>query len=61
VSGGCSICRFLRVVLLGSAGAIAGAWLAPRLGFDERELIMPATLGALAALALGVLIFRPRR
>jgi len=61
VTGGCTLCRFLRVVVLGAAGAIAGAWLAPRLGFDERELIMPATLGALAALALGVLMFRPRR
>ena len=61
MSSRCTICRFLRVVLLGSAGAIAGAWLAPRLGFSERELIMPATLGALAALAVGVMLFRQRR
>lgn len=56
----CTACQFLRVVLTGCAGALAGAWLAPRLGFDEHELIMPATLGALAALAVGALIFRKR-
>jgi hypothetical protein len=52
---------FLRVVLLGSAGAIAGAWLAPQLGFPAGEVIMPGTLGALAALGLAALLFGPRR
>lgn len=56
----CTFCRFLRVVLIGCIGALAGAWLAPRLGFDQQELIMPATLGALAALAFGAWVFRPR-
>lgn len=57
----CHLCLFLRVVLLGSAGAIGAAWLAPRLGFDEHALIMPATVGALLALGLGALLFGPRR
>jgi uncharacterized membrane protein YeaQ/YmgE (transglycosylase-associated protein family) len=57
----CHLCLFLRVVLLGAAGAIGAAWLAPRLGFDERQLIMPAVIGALAALGLAALLFRPRR
>lgn len=57
---GCGICNFLRVVLLGSAGAITGAWLAPHLGLDEHQLIMPATVGALLALGLGALIQRLR-
>jgi uncharacterized membrane protein YeaQ/YmgE (transglycosylase-associated protein family) len=57
----CHLCLFLRVVLLGSAGAIAGAWLAPQLGFPAGEVIMPGTLGALAALGLAALLFGPRR
>lgn len=56
----CGVCDFLRVVLLGSGGAIAGAWLAPRLGLDEHQLIMPATVGALLVLGLGALIMRLR-
>ena len=60
MTGGCGICRFLRVLLIGAAGALAGAWLAPRLGFAEHDLIMPATLGVLVALALGLVLFRGR-
>lgn len=60
MSDDCGLCRFLRVLLLGAAGALAGAWLAPHLGRDPHQLIMPATLGALAALGLGVLLFRRR-
>lgn len=60
MNAGCPACRFLRVLLLGSAGALGGAWLAPRLGLPADQLIMPATLGALAALALGVMLFRDR-
>jgi uncharacterized membrane protein YeaQ/YmgE (transglycosylase-associated protein family) len=60
VNTSCGICHFLRVVLLGSAGAIAGAWLAPYLGMDPHQRIMPATVGALVALGLGVLILRLR-
>lgn len=56
----CPACRFIRVVLLGAAGALAGAWLGPRLGSPQDQLILPATLGALAALALGVILFRSR-
>lgn len=54
----CTLCRFLRVLLLGGAGALAGAWLGPKLGAPANALIMPATLGALAALALGVAFAR---
>jgi uncharacterized membrane protein YeaQ/YmgE (transglycosylase-associated protein family) len=49
------------VVLLGSVGALAGAWLAPQLGYGNGELIMPAAIGALTALGLGALLLGPRR
>lgn len=52
----CATCRFLRVVLLGCAGALAASWIALQLGVDRGQLIMPATVGALLALALGVLL-----
>lgn len=56
----CPACRFLRVLLLGTAGALVGAWLGPRLGAPAGELIMPGALGALAAFALGAVLARRR-
>lgn len=56
----CTLCRFVRVLLLGAVGALTGAWLAPSLGYSPKDLIMPATLGVLVALGLGILLFRGR-
>lgn len=60
MNSGCPVCRFIRVLLLGASGALAGAWLGPHLGHDPSDLIMPAVIGSLAALGLGSLIFRRR-
>lgn len=56
----CTTCRLFRVFLLGSGGALLGAWLAPHFGYASNELLMPSTVGALLALALGAWIFSPR-
>jgi hypothetical protein len=50
----------LRVLLLGAGGALAGIWLAPRFGHDGPDMIMPATIGLLVALGIGMLLFNPR-
>ncbi len=56
MAGTCRACRFLRIVLLGGAGALAASWIALTAGIDRGQLIMPATLGVLVALGLGVLL-----
>lgn len=57
----CALCRFLRILLLGAAGALGGSWLALQMGVARDQLIMPATLGVLVALGLGVIVWGRRR
>ena len=51
--GTCLVCLFLRVVLIGAAGALIGAFLAHEARGGEADLLYPAIAGAFAALLLG--------
>lgn len=57
----CQFCQSVRVVLFGGIGAAGGAWLALRWGVDRDQLLMPATVGALIALAIAVLVSKKGR
>jgi uncharacterized membrane protein YeaQ/YmgE (transglycosylase-associated protein family) len=56
----CPTCRLFRVFLLGVGGAVAGIWLAPRIGYHQPDMLLPAAIGVLVALAIGGLFTRPR-
>lgn len=49
----CLICLFLRVLLLGAAGALLGAFLAREARGPVGDLVYPAIAGAFAVLLLG--------